>query len=325
MSSNVFDNINVEDEIAEKENTANNNGASFDVESWKQKKRDDVENAFALVDEAAGELNTYDMLHQWLDVRARFDRYSVSNTLLIASQAPDALKLASYKDWQDQGIQVNKGETSLIIFDKIKRYTKADGTTGKQYQTKKVFDIRQTDAKTYPDAVSVDPVIVMRGLVKASPVKLVIDNEANASLGAMYSRDDNMIHVPKMLGEYPKEALLSMLGEITRLRAMGNGYKKIPTPEESKRAAFHAYCVSYIVCRHFGIELQNKKENMYVPTMFADMSPADIRAHLDVISKDANNIIYVIDKARGAIVPKNKDSDAQTNPNNTAKKADTPR
>lgn len=325
MADNVFDNISVEN--AENENASNNDGASFDVESWKKKKRDDVENAFALVDEVAGDLSSYAMLNQWLDVRARFDRYSVTNTLLIVAQEPDALKLASYKEWNDQGVHINRGETSLVIFDKIKRYTRADGTTGKQYQTKRVFDIRQTDAKTYPPvSIPVDAVVVMKGLVKASPVKLVIDNDANASLGAVYSRDDNMIHVPKSLGEFPREALVSMLSEITRLRALGDSYKKVPSHEDSQRAAFHSYCVSYIVCKHFGVEPQ-KKESEYTPTMFADMKPDEIRAHLEVIGKDANNIIYIIDKSRGAIEPKNKNAEenGQAQPNAASPKGNSSR
>ena len=41
----------------------------------------------------------------YLDVQARFDRYSVSNAILIAAQKPDATKLADFDTWKASGVR----------------------------------------------------------------------------------------------------------------------------------------------------------------------------------------------------------------------------
>ena len=46
----------------------------------------------------------------WLTTMSRFHDYSLNNTLLIASQKPDATLVAGYTSWQKNfGRQVNKG------------------------------------------------------------------------------------------------------------------------------------------------------------------------------------------------------------------------
>jgi DNA primase catalytic core len=51
----------------------------------------------------------------WLDVAARFHRYSFNNQVLIAAQKPDATLVAGYRTWQGMGRQVRKGEQALWI------------------------------------------------------------------------------------------------------------------------------------------------------------------------------------------------------------------
>src|SRR3954468_21987182 len=53
---------------------------------------------------------------RWVETRAAFHRYSLSNTLLIAHQRPDATRVAGYCAWQDLGRQVRKGERGIRIF-----------------------------------------------------------------------------------------------------------------------------------------------------------------------------------------------------------------
>src|SRR5712671_2384655 len=51
----------------------------------------------------------------WLRARATFRDYSLNNTLLIATQRPDATRVAGYKAWQTLGRQVRKGEHGIKI------------------------------------------------------------------------------------------------------------------------------------------------------------------------------------------------------------------
>lgn len=71
-----------------------------------------------------------------LTTMARFHDYSLNNTLLIASQKPDATLVAGYTSWQKNfGRQVNKGEKAIRIlapapYKKKAEVDKIDPVTG---------------------------------------------------------------------------------------------------------------------------------------------------------------------------------------------------
>ena len=66
----------------------------FDKEDWVNRKQQDRESAYAMVDDALKKLGTDAKAFQtYLDVQAWFERYSVSNGLLVTSQKPEATDL----------------------------------------------------------------------------------------------------------------------------------------------------------------------------------------------------------------------------------------
>src|SRR3569623_1948430 len=58
---------------------------------------------------------------RWLAVAARFQTYSVNNTLLIMAQRPDATRVAGYHAWQALGRHVDKGQRGFAILAPIFR------------------------------------------------------------------------------------------------------------------------------------------------------------------------------------------------------------
>ena len=52
---------------------------------------------------------------RYLDTQARFHSYSWCNTLLIASQRPDATRVAGFQTWKKLGRHVKKGEHGAIL------------------------------------------------------------------------------------------------------------------------------------------------------------------------------------------------------------------
>src|SRR6266566_4498317 len=68
------------------------------------------------VREAVSQLMSEDGFRTWLEMRSKFHRYSLQNTLLIALQRPDASNVAGYRAWQDKfGRNVRKGEKGIRI------------------------------------------------------------------------------------------------------------------------------------------------------------------------------------------------------------------
>ena len=80
----------------------------YSKEEWLKHKDENRREAFELLETATTELTEPGKLTQYLDVQSRFDRYSVSNALLIAHQKPEATRIADAKTWQKNGEYIKK-------------------------------------------------------------------------------------------------------------------------------------------------------------------------------------------------------------------------
>ena len=116
-------------------------------EEYAAKKKAERDSLYALADEMAQEvMRDGEAFRGFLDVQARFDRYSATNALLIYAQNDEATRLRDFDGWKERGIYVRKNETGLSILEAGDSYVTEDGRTGYYYNVKKVFDISQTDA-----------------------------------------------------------------------------------------------------------------------------------------------------------------------------------
>jgi antirestriction protein ArdC len=113
------------------------------------------EQARQAIKQAAGEHLSEDGFRRWIEIRSRFHRYSMGNTLLIAAQCPDASQVAGYKSWQKLGRQVRKGEKAIRILAPIV-VKKRDEESGEErravvgFRGTCVFDVKQTDGDDLP-------------------------------------------------------------------------------------------------------------------------------------------------------------------------------
>lgn len=120
---------------------------------------------------AVRDLTRSDAWRQMLTVAARLPSYSPHNLLLIASQRPDASRVAGYTDWRKLGRQVRKGERGIAILAPV-RYRVSDGgdrnatatamsnaddasTERRQvlrgFRVVYVFDVAQTEGSPLPE------------------------------------------------------------------------------------------------------------------------------------------------------------------------------
>jgi hypothetical protein len=106
-------------------------------------------------------------LTEYLEVMGRFHQYSLGNQVLIASQRPQATRVAGFFGWRRLGRRVNKGERGIRILAPItvrKRTTSPNHDAVSQNQndqhtcreiriafhTAHVFDIEQTSGPPLP-------------------------------------------------------------------------------------------------------------------------------------------------------------------------------
>lgn len=97
-----------------------------------------------------------DTLAAHLQAMARFHNYSFGNIMLIASQRPDATRVAGYRTWQKLGRQVRKGEKGiLIIAPMVLRKDNAEDAREEEamlrFRAAYVFDVAQTEGEPLPE------------------------------------------------------------------------------------------------------------------------------------------------------------------------------
>ena len=113
----------------------------------------------AKLKEGVTDLIDSDKWKDYLQVQARFHKYSAGNVMLIMAQRPDASRVAGYNRWKELGRYVKKGERGIAIFApvtyKIKADDDAEFTRLVGFRVVYTFDISQTDGKELPDHPSI--------------------------------------------------------------------------------------------------------------------------------------------------------------------------
>jgi len=135
-------------------------------------------------------------LTAYLATMARFHRYSFGNIMLIATQRPDATRVAGFRTWKQLGRFVRKGEKGIVIIAPMlirKKDEGSDQDDGKilRFKAAYVFDVSQTDGNPLPEPVQVggNPnghTDRLKAFVAESSIELVYvsDLDAAAQLGA---------------------------------------------------------------------------------------------------------------------------------------------
>ena len=266
----------------------------YSKEDWIKRREENRTQAFDMLEQATSELCNDGMLTQYLDVQSRFDRYSVSNALLISHQKPDATRIADAKTWQKGGAYIKKGEKAFSILEPGKEFTKQDGTKGINYDAKKVFDITQTTAKQ-PEhkARQQDEKKLIRALMKTSPVPICISNELPQDVNAAYVPQQKSILVRQ--GLPGNEIFKALSQEICYARFDKGGSTKTQN-------AFAVACVSYLLCKRNAIEPDKVADQ----GAFDAKQPKEIRGMLKTIRDEANTMSDVMEKALS-----NRDRDAR--------------
>ena len=271
---------------------------SFDKDTWLKQKQKDRNDAFASIDSEVKKFTDIDKLNTYLNVQSRFDKYSVGNAVLIAASKPEAEKLADAKTWQKNGVYIKKGERGITILEPGEEFKREDGSTGVNYNAKKVFDISQTTAeKKSQESKNYDISKIISSLIQSSPVNVCRSSILPDGKNVYFNSRDNAIVIRE--GIPAEEIVRELSKEIVSLRV---GSEK--TAEEGT-TALQAYAVSYIVCKRYNIEppLSEFKSNP-----FDNLDAQTIRSELGKIRSEANSICNNIDRQ---LKPKAKSGDAR--------------
>ena len=240
---------------------------------------------------------------QFLEVQARFHRYSWHNTLLIASQRPDATQVAGYRTWQSLGRQVRTGERGLMILAPCtyrreaqpKDTTEGDTETieGIYFRVVHVFDVAQTDGEALPsvEVPTVQAVAdgLLSDLLRVADARGIRVNFGPLPSGAFGASKRGAIDIDNQhpTGQQAKTLAHELAHE--RLHWDNDG------PLTRSIAELEAESVAYVVCTHFGLDVE-VRSSRYIALWQGDSKA--LRASLERIATTARDIIDAVESAK---------------------------
>lgn len=262
-------------------NPKSDNG-TYDKAAWVEQKKTERENAFKMVEETATQIaRDGKALIGYLDVQSRFDRYSVSNALLIFTQRPEATRLGDFNLWKENEAFIKKGEAGIVIIEPGEQYKRGDGSRGVKYNVKKVFDVLQTTMEPVPETKIVhDEKILIRALMSDAPVAINANDKLPENMPAIYMPETKEILIRPGLTESDLFRALSQ--ELAHVEMNREGYSR-------KECAHKAYCSAYIICKRSGIDVSGFNFTNF-PAHYKDMSSRDVRNDLSKIRDAANAV-----------------------------------
>lgn len=262
----------------------------FDKEAWAAQKKAERDEVYALADATAEEVcKDSGKFRDYLDVQANFRHYSATNALLILAFNKDARKLGDKDYWRDQGVYIKRQEFGrpIKIIESNGEYTRDDGSIGVSYNIKKVYDISQTTSriKAQPP-VSYDKRALLNALIYKHPVPIQSVDDLPDDMGALYDHDQKAIFVCQGMGAS------DLFYEVAK--ALAHAELAMTSEDYSySNADFKAHCVSYILCKEFGIETDNlsfSPADFDIPKELSEAEPQEIRTELAEIRDTAYDI-----------------------------------
>ena len=262
----------------------------YDNEAYKAKKQQEREETYALLYGTSEKMQQDAVLFQsYLDVQARFDRYSANNAVLITAQRPDATRLAEFDTWKEEGVYVNKGEKALSILEPGGTFTKEDGTQATAYNVKKMFDVTQTNSQSKPPAaLNHDNRKLLIAHLSNAPCKLSISEGMSERINAIYRPEEKTILV--RAGMDAEDIFRAVTQELAHAHL-----DQKQSDYDRKDAMLVAYFSSYVLCKRFDIstDIYHFEE---MPARYRAMNPQEFRKELSKIREVSNTISHSMNR-----------------------------
>lgn len=252
----------------------NNYKSNYNKEEWIKRKNRERDETYRKIDISAEKtLKDEKLFKQYLDIQSRFASYSVGNALLISLQMPNVTVFKEKDAWNKKGINLKDNAKSFVILEPSSPYERPDGTKATYYNPKKMYDISQTDSKPSDKAKVYGTEELLRAFIHDCPTTIkCVDELKDNTLGAEYDKTEDILYICKGLDENVMfQAISSELAKIS----MNNR-------EENVLLDFESYCVSYMICKKYGIDVSNYNFDVLPPEV-QEMNVTQFREELGVI------------------------------------------
>lgn len=250
----------------------------YNKEEYIEFKKKEKQDIYQLIDKTAERIvQNNQEFKQYLNTKSRFEQYSVGNTLLVMAQMPNATMVRDYESWVSSGGFPKKSRKDIKILEPADSYMREDGSVGTNYNVKYVTDISQVSIKQKQRIANYDKKLLLKVFLNSNQGKLqIVDTIPNTEKTALYNMENDTLYIAKG-SDAPY-----IFYDVTRELA------KQEIGEETPLDTFKINCVSYMLCRKYGIDVSNY--NIEIPFELKEMSPKEIREELEPINNAMENI-----------------------------------
>lgn len=244
--------------------------------NWKEQQNQDRLEIYKTMDRMAIIVgNDSQKFKQYLDIQSRFPKYSVGNCLVLLEKAPNSTRIKDESSWNENGIELISNSKGIKILEPNKVNNKI------YYNPKVVYDISQTNAPKEENSRNYDDRKLLEAIIKDCDVpRKAVEKLPNGTLGAEYNREENVLYVCKGM---EKELLFQTL-----FQEIGNIEMK--DEENSDIKSFRSYCVSYMLCQKYGIDIENFDFSNLPKEITSQREAKGIREELNRIKSSFENI-----------------------------------
>ena len=257
-------------------NSKNRNSWQEKKNNWKKQQDLDRQAVYDSMDRMATIVgNDSKKFKQYLDIQSRFSKYSVGNCLVILEKAPNSTRIKDESSWNEIGIELISNAKSIKILEPNKSNNRI------YYNPKDVYDITQTNAPNKEIVKNYDDRKLLEAIIDEWKVpRKAVDKLPNGTLGSEYNRDENVLYVCKgMDRELLFQTLFQEIGNI-----------EMKDEENSDIKNFKSYCISYMLCEKYGIDVSNFDFNNLPQEITNQKEPKGIRGELNIIKSNFESI-----------------------------------
>ena len=250
----------------------------FDVEAWAAGKKQQREELYVLADATAlGVASDPTQFTQYLEVQARFERYSATNALLVLAQRPDATQLGDLDHWKKQKVFIKSSEmgNAVLILAPGKEYEREDGSIGTSVDTKRMYDMSQAERPRLQQQPRFDE-RTFAALKNAAPMK--VQGTDDIDQDAVIENDTIFVQ----RGMSREETIYALAREACRAEHMRQS-------DSPLAADFTARAGAFMICKKYGVDTQGINLSD-APGHFDGKEPKDLRNALSHIRKVAGEI-----------------------------------
>lgn len=272
--TDIYDVLDKRNEMQSEEDTHETWEPEMSREEYKEMKEKERQTVYDMVDAGLSAMTeSSEYFQEYLATQARLDRYSVANVLLIMKQAPQAVQLKAFDEWNKEGVSIKKGEHPIMIL-KAYDYVSTDGRNGVGFNVKKVFDISQTNArqKVFVHSMAKGREL-LEALIEKSPVPMRAVEAMEAEKGnAYFDPNEKIIFIRR--GLEAEVFFTSVAQEMAYAELYQEG-----KPYSRDENEFKAKCAAYMLCSKYDVAHSGLSLNS-VPERLSDDDHRQLRSEL---------------------------------------------